>query len=133
MLAALLAAPKRNCLLVDRDFAPGEEPVKVCVAAGRIVDFSKRPSVAHDWHGESVGFFRFGPAAARAVAERSALYVESGREEAEYEEAIRELILEDAFDDRLGFAEVTGLPWTEIDFPEDVVHAERNVLPRLEG
>ena len=33
----------------------------------------------------------------------------------------------------VGFERVDGLPWTEIDFPEDVVRAEREILPRLEA
>ena len=32
--------------------------------------------------------------------------------------------------DRFGFEDVTGLPWTEIDFPEDVVRA-RHLAARL--
>ena len=30
-----------------------------------------------------------------------------------------------------GFEDVTGLPWIEIDFPEDVERAENEILPRL--
>ena len=36
----------------------------------------------------------------------------------EYEEAIRDLIL--AHPDRFGAVDVSDLPWTEIDFEEDV-------------
>jgi len=32
----------------------------------------------------------------------------------------------------VGFERVDGMPWTEIDFPEDVARAEREVLPRIE-
>jgi len=31
---------------------------------------------------------------------------------------------------RFGFEDISGLPWTEIDFPEDVVKA-RALLPEL--
>jgi choline kinase len=31
----------------------------------------------------------------------------------------------------LEVADVTGLPWIEIDFPNDVVRAAREVLPQL--
>ena len=34
---------------------------------------------------------------------------------------------------QVGFERVDGMPWTEIDFPEDVVRAEREVLPRIEA
>ena len=31
---------------------------------------------------------------------------------------------------RFGFEDISGLPWTEIDFPDDVAKASR-LLPRL--
>jgi len=31
----------------------------------------------------------------------------------------------------VGFERIDGMPWTEIDFPDDVEHAERHVLSRL--
>ena len=34
-------------------------------------------------------------------------------------------------DVKVGQEKIGGLPWTEIDFPEDVTKAEREVLPRL--
>ena len=33
----------------------------------------------------------------------------------------------------VGYERVDGMPWIEIDFPEDVASAEREVLPRIEG
>src|SRR5918997_237686 len=56
-----------NCLLMDRNIEPGDEPVKLCIRDGRIVDFHKIPKNAHDWHGESVGFFRLSPAIAETL------------------------------------------------------------------
>jgi choline kinase len=32
---------------------------------------------------------------------------------------------------KVGHEKIGGLPWTEIDFVEDVTKAERDVLPRL--
>jgi choline kinase len=130
MVARLVAAPGENVLLVDRDIEPGDEPVKICFRGGRIVDFRKRPVHAHDWHGESVGFFRFSSATAAALADRCAAYVEEGRVDLEYEEAIRDLILADP--DRFGAADVTALPWIEIDFEADVIRARTEILPLLE-
>ena len=129
MIGELIAAPCENALLVDRDIEPGEEPVKLCFRGGRIVDFRKRPEHEHDWHGESVGFFRFSAAMAAALAERCTSYVAAGRTELEYEEAIRDLIL--AAPDRFGAADVSALPWIEIDFEEDVARARHEILPQL--
>ena len=106
-------------LLLDRNIEPGDEPVKLCVKDGAIVDFRKKPTEAHDFYGESVGFFRFAPQTAAELADRADDYVTSGRRGMEYEEPIRDMIMQSA-PDRFGFEDITGLPWTEIDFPEDV-------------
>lgn len=129
LMARLLDGAKPDCLLLDREIEPGDEPVKLCVRDGRIVDFHKRPSEPHEWHGESVGFFRFSAATARELAGRAEDYVATGRRMAEYEEPIRDMIVASAAD-RFGFEDITGLPWTEIDFPEDVAKA-RALLPGL--
>jgi choline kinase len=129
MMARLIDSSNADCLLLDREIEPGDEPVKLCVRDGRIVDFHKRPSEPHDWHGESVGFFRFSSAAAEELAGRVEDYVVTGRRMMEYEEPIRDMIIASAAN-RFGFEDITGLPWTEIDFPEDVVKA-RALLPEL--
>jgi choline kinase len=121
LMGRLLGSPIEDCLLLDREIEPGDEPVKICVAGGRIVDFRKKPEVAHEWHGESVGFFRLSPATAASLAARAGEYVGSGRGGMEYEEPIRDMILAGA--GRFGFEDISGLPWTEIDFPEDVAKA----------
>jgi choline kinase len=123
MMARLLNSAHPNCLLLDREIEPGDEPVKICVAGGRIVDFHKRPSASHDWHGESVGFFRFDAATACELADRVDEYVRSGRRAMEYEEPIRDMIMQSAAG-RFGYEDISGLPWTEIDFADDVAKAD---------
>jgi hypothetical protein len=66
---------------------------------------------------------------ATALAERATAYVEGGRANAEYEAAIRDLIL--AHPNRFGYEDISDLPWTEIDFEADVVRARQEILPRL--
>ncbi|MBV8537705.1 MAG: phosphocholine cytidylyltransferase family protein [Alphaproteobacteria bacterium] len=130
MIARLLAAPPENVLLLDQAIEPGDEPVKICLRGGAIVDFAKLPQHAHDRHGESVGFFRFSPQMAAALAERVGAYVEAGKGTAEYEAAIRDLIL--AHPERFGCEDISDLPWTEIDFDADVVRAREVILPQLQ-
>lgn len=130
MIGRLLAAAPENTLLVDREIEPGDEPVKICFRGDTIVDFRKKPEHAHDWHGESVGFFRFSPDMARALGDRTDWYVAQGITTVEYEEAIRDLIL--AQPHRFGVADISDLPWTEIDFDVDVTRAQREILPQLE-
>ena len=51
-----------------------------------------------------------------------------GRTGIEHEELYPELLARTD----VGFERIEGMPWTEIDFPDDVEHAERHVLPRIE-
>ena len=130
LIVRLLDSPYESCFLLDRSVEPGEEPVKLCIDRGRIVDFHKRPQIEHQWHGESVGFFRFSPAIAAELAERVDEYIAEGRTQVEYEEPIRDLLL--ARDGSgFGYEDISGLPWIEIDFPADVERARRVVVPQL--
>lgn len=131
MIRRLLDSAAENVLLLDRNLEPGDEPVKICLKDGKIVDFRKKPVFDHEWHGESVGFFRFSPAMAAELADICAAYVEEGRTREEYEEAIRDKILTEP--DRFAATDVSDIPWTEIDFIEDVERARNQILPRLEA
>jgi choline kinase len=130
LLAKLVESEHANAFLLDRDIEPGEEPVKLCIKDGRIVEFEKRVEHAHDYHGESVGFFRFSEDMAEKLAVRTEALVMSGFRDVWYERAIRDLVL--AEPDEFGWEEVTGLPWLEIDFREDIARAETEILPQLE-
>jgi hypothetical protein len=79
--------------------------------------------------GESVGFFRFDEVAARRLAAIVAGYADSGRGHMPHEEAARDLLQERS--QKFEVADVTGSPWIEIDFPNDVVRAAHEVLPQL--
>jgi choline kinase len=132
IMSALVAGQKPvNRLLIDRDFEAGDEPVKVCLREGVPVEFRKQvaPGLQYDTIGESVGFFRFAAAGARRLATLVAGYVESGRANLPHEEAVRDLLLEQS--QIVDVADITGLPWIEIDFPNDVNRAAREVLPQL--
>lgn len=129
MIERLLTGSGEVVLLVDPELEPGDEPVKVCFRGDVIVDFRKRPEHPHDRHGESVGFFRFSPQMAGRLAARCQTLADAGGGHLEYEEAIRDLILAEPH--RFGAEDVGDLPWTEIDFPEDVVHARDVILPQL--
>src|ERR1051326_6434762 len=126
----LLASSHENVFLFDRAIVPGEEPVKLCIDNGRIVDFHKRPQIDHQWHGESVGFFRFPPRSAAELADGVEGHVNAGRTHLEYEEPIRDRVLAHGGHD-FGFEDISDMPWIEIDFPEDVQRAETAVLPNL--
>jgi choline kinase len=132
LLRRLVDSPHDNCFLLDEDFVPGDEPVKICVRAGRIVEFRKQPDPAISWDswGESVGFFKFSAAGGRALIDACARRIEAGQLDDPYEEAIRDLII--AGVEPLGFERTLRLPWMEIDFPEDLTRAREQILPQLD-
>ena len=127
----LASSPLDNCFLLDRDIEPGEEPVKLCFQDDVLVDFHKRPERAHDSYGEWIGFLKFSPEMARRLPDATERFLESKEANLLYELAIRHLLLTMPANS-FGVEDVTGLPWIEIDFEEDVVRAESEILPRLE-
>ena len=128
----LAASRHANCFLLDGDFEPGDEPVKIAILNDRMVEFRKAlaDDLVYDRLGESVGFFRFdGPTCAQ-IARACAQYDAEGLGDAPHEEVIRDVLLADP--QRFAFEEVSGMPWVEIDFPADVETAIKHVLPAME-
>ena len=131
MMARLIDGPQANRFLMDREIEEGEDPVKLCMRDDLLVDFHKQPKLDHDWWGEWIGFARFAPEMARRVAAAAKGYVAADRRDEIYEEAIRDVVLA-APPNTFAVEDVTGLPWVEIDFPEDLARAEREILPALQ-
>jgi choline kinase len=130
MLARLVGSRHANCFLLDRGLEPGEEPMKLAMKDGAPVDFRKRLARAHDYYGESVGFFRLSEETAGALVTAAGRLIEAGRDGEYFEEALRDVLIASPAG-TFGVEDVSGLPWIEIDFPADVERAERAVLPLL--
>lgn len=129
MLQRLVESPHRTALLVDRGYSTADDdPVLVPMRNGKPFDFIKKWRGAADSIGESVGFFKMHAAdLPRLIAETKARNAGAGRAES-YDDILRVLVQEGRF----GAVDVTGIPWTEIDFPADLEYAEKVVLPALE-
>ncbi|MCH9675732.1 MAG: phosphocholine cytidylyltransferase family protein [Gammaproteobacteria bacterium] len=130
IMARLLNSSHANCMLLDRQFEAGDEPVKICIDNGRIVEFRKQPDagISYEYQGESVGFFKLDALGAQALVARTEHYMASGRRETPYEDALRDLVLANQIP--FGFEDITGTPWIEIDFPEDISRAQA-LLPNV--
>ena len=133
ILGRLFDTRAGNCFLLDRDFEPGDEPVKLCIAGATPVEFRKIPDPAINWdyQGESVGFFRFDAATSARLARKSEEYLENNLEDAPYEEAIRDLLRETP--GLFHVEDITGRNWIEIDFPADMARAAEiyeNSIPK---
>jgi choline kinase len=132
IIEVLIKSQKPNCVLLDRAFIDGEEPVKVCLERDKIVHFGKTlpHDIKYDKVGESVGFFKFSASIANKLAENTTLHCANNPGIEPHEVILEKLFLSD----RESFAteDITGLPWIEIDFPEDIVRAEKEILRRIE-
>ena len=130
MVNRLIAADAAGCFLLDRVLDPGDDPVKLCLRGGHLVDIHKVPDRAHDMAGEWVGIARFSPDVARDIAAAAARHVDAGALDGTYEEAFRD-VLHVAPLGVFGVVDVSDLPWIEIDFPEDLQKARDEIFPRL--
>jgi choline kinase len=130
LVRRLVNSRHENCLLLDRDFVPGDEPVKLCIRDGEIVEFRKWLSTEFDFCGESVGLFKLSASVAELIIAQAGLYLMQGRRQEPYEEAIRDVLLTSQRR-TFAFEDITGMPWIEIDFAADVERARREILPRI--
>ncbi len=130
LVARLIDSRHPNCLLLDRAFDSGDEPVKVCVRDGEIVEFRKWLSAEFDFCGESVGFFKMSAEVAERVITQTELYLRQGRHHEPYEETIRDVLLTSRRG-TFAFEDITGMPWIEIDFAADIERANAEILPRI--
>ena len=130
LITLLINSRHQNCFLLDRDFDPGDEPVKLCIRNGRIIEFRKWLSAEFDFCGESAGFFKLSADMAKKLITQTEHYIRLGRRQEPYEEAIRDVLLTSPRD-TFGFEEITGMAWIEIDFAADIERAKAEVLPRI--
>jgi choline kinase len=129
LLRRLVQSPHANCVLGDpRSSFTGEE-MMLTTRGGRVWDIARGVSDPSHVLGEGVGFYKLDPTAAHALRGLLEAWIASGRDHEEYEEVFRVLFKSCVF----GYELVSDLPWTEIDFPEDIDKAERTVWPQIQA
>ena len=77
--------------------------------------------------GESIGFFKIAPEDLPALINETCHRAARSRSDS-YDDVLRALVQRGLF----AAEDVTGLPWTEIDFPEDYRRAVEVVLPQID-
>ncbi|HZR22932.1 MAG TPA: phosphocholine cytidylyltransferase family protein [Vicinamibacterales bacterium] len=132
LLTDLVTSRYADALLIayqEDDSEPlGDEEMKIKVRRGRVVDMSKTMP-ADEADGENLGILKFGPEGALILSDILDERIAAG--------ALRDWAPR-AFAD---FARIRplhaigtrGLPWTEIDFPEDYQRAVNEILPLIEA
>lgn len=132
LLGDLLTARHENALLLAYREADGpafgDEEMKVKVRCGRVVDMSKAMDPA-EADGENLGIVKFGPEGAAALVTIMDQLIANGGLRDWAPRAFAEF----ARTRPLHAIGTRGLPWIEIDFPEDYQRAVRDVLPEIEA
>ena len=139
LLRRLTASPHASCALLDGRVAGSGEEMILCAAAGRVWDILRRrpdqvplPPAgvgAYDTLGESVGFLKVGAAHAPVLRQVLEEHIAARGHDADHESAYPSFFSRCA----VGYERVDDLPWTEIDFCEDVARARARILPQVEA
>ena len=128
MLQRLVDSLHRTALLIDRDFSTvDDDPVLVPVRNGKPFDFVKKWQGQADFIGESVGFFKIHPSELPFLIRETESRAQQHRSDS-YDDVLRQMVKAGLF----GAEDITGLPWTEIDFPHDLDYAAKSILPSLQ-
>ena len=131
LLTRVIQAAEPNVFLAEPEFVDTGEELILYSAGDRVVALRRGivgpPSDAFDARAEWVGFVMVGRAAGVQLADTLETMVREGRVEGDYEVALDALLALHRFLP----CSTEGLPWIEIDFPQDLDAAEAEVLPRI--
>ena len=129
-LRRLVGSPAANALLIDRGVVDTGEEVKIYVRGGRVVALGKTvvPD-AWDQVGEGIGFFKSCAEAGSDLARLLERVIDLSGGLCEYEDALHILVGRH----HVEAVDVTGLPWTEVDFVEDLRRAQSTIYPEILG
>lgn len=129
ILKTLLGSGAASALAVDDRKALGREEMKVVMNEDRLITDISKEIDPKEAHGEYIGVAKFFDAGlTREILRRCKQLIDGGRDDVFYEEAFRMLSRERP---SIYGVSTEGLPWIEIDTPEDYERAVREVLPRI--
>lgn len=129
MLDALMRSRHKSVLLIDRSYSKEDnDPVLVPLYAGRPFEFTKGYTGEAEAIGESIGFFKVAPQTIAAMIRDVESRDPQEARKLSYDDVLRSVIKAGHFEAE----DVTGLPWTEIDFPYDLDHARDTIFPALQ-
>jgi choline kinase len=128
LLAKLIESSRDDALLIsDQEATPlGDEEMKVKVREELVVDISKDIDPL-EADGENVGIVKFGARGARVLVSYMDELIAKGAVKDWAPRAFREY----ALNHPLHALSTDGLPWIEIDFPEDYQRAVDEIYPKI--
>lgn len=127
LLARLVNSPAPSCFLMDTSVKATGEEMMLAARGGRVYRITRQPGEGWEVVGEGVGFLKVSAEHAPALAAALSELVDAGQVNAEYEEAVDRFLEKQ----EVRYEDVSGMPWTEIDFSHDISRAEQDILPRI--
>ena len=128
LLGCLMDAPADDAVLVERRDMFGDEEMKVAIWNDFAIRFGK-DLPPEESHAENVGIVKLGPTGGELLVEEIDRLLMAGAFNAWAPRAFDAL----AQHWPLLAVETGGVPWIEIDFPEDLARAEQEIAPALAG
>ncbi len=126
VIGRLLNSDYPGVLAMDTGAVLDDETMKVALEGSRVVDIRKDLS-AEEAHGENLGVVLFRGKALAVLIEVVRAMVAKGEVNSWIPAAFREMLpLHPIY-----AVDVKGLPWIEIDFPQDLERAQKEIYPSL--
>ncbi len=120
VLHRLLGSTSPVAVAVDRGATLAEEEMKVRLGPNGLVEAFGKGLDPHHAHGETLGIEAFSAAAGAQLFDALEAAIVRGRTDIYYEDVYDGMIARGiAFE----AVDITGLPWTEVDTPEDLARA----------
>ena len=130
ILHRLVNSPHDTCFVFDREFQSTDDFVKLCLRDSQVVDFGKALTRECDTVCEWPGFMKMSSNISAKVADHADRIIASGEIEGAYERAISAVLFSEPIG-TFGCEDITGIPWIEIDYENDLRKAAAHVIPRI--
>ena len=128
ILGRLVRSSHPSALLMDETVKQETEECMVTAKNKRVLSLSKTLPTDYDEAGEGVGFLKVQKQDIPSLLSSVQMCIEAGKLDMEYEDALTTFFQTVP----VGYEKIGGLPWVEIDFPEDIQRAAAQILPAIE-
>jgi choline kinase len=125
ILGNVLKSDAPASMIVDPEWR--DETMKVVISGDRVIRMNKRIDKSA-FSGTYIGITVFARPMVRKLFSRIGELIQAGRSNEFFNAALQELIDQGA---HVGYSSTTGLPWAEIDDPQDLQFARKCVFPHL--
>jgi choline kinase len=127
ILASAICSQAPVTMIVDREWR--DETMKVIIEEDRVIRMSKQISRA-EFSATYIGVTAFSSAVHSRLFHKIGDLVQAGSRQVFFNAAVQQLADEGM---TISYTETSGLPWAEIDDPNDLAFARTHVFPALFG